>query len=104
MQKGLPFLSAVSCGSGLWEHLEQAQRVQNRLKSGKSKTIFEGVWCFLGVLRYLNRAKTNKFLNLGLERWANSGLSWLRSSVLLGACFRLFGGVFEGFPPGSPLT
>ena len=42
------------------------------------------VKCFLGVLRYLKGAKTNKFLNLGLERWANCGLLWLRSSVAFG--------------------
>lgn len=42
--------------------------------------------CFLGVLRYPKRAKPNIFLNLGLMRRANMGLSWLRSSVALGAC------------------
>ena len=73
------------------EHSEQAQRVQNRLKRGKSKTFFGVRWCFLGVLRYSKRAKLNIFLNLGLERWANCGLSWLCSLVCICLCRGLFG-------------
>ena len=45
------------------------------------------------------QCKTNKFLNLGLERWANCGRSWLRSSVALGA----YMGAGRGFPGASAL-
>ena len=49
------------------------------------------LWCFLGILRYLKRAKPKIFLNLWLESGANCGLSWLPSFVALGAYIRLFG-------------
>ena len=64
---------------------------QKGLKMGKSKTFFEGRWCFIGIFGYPKRAKTKIFLNLRGKRWANCGLPWLRSSVAVGACIRLFG-------------
>ena len=56
--------------------------------------------CFLGVLRYHNRAKVKKHLKTRGKRWAKGGLEWLRSSVALGACL----GAGRGFRPGSPPT
>ena len=43
------------------------------------------------------------FLNLGLMRWAKGGLSGLRSSVVPGACIRLFSGLV-GASLGLPLS
>ena len=45
------------------------------------------------------QCKTNKFLNLGLARWANCGLPWLCSSVALGGYL----GAGRGFPGASAL-
>ena len=52
------------------------------------------------------RAKAKIFLSLGLKRWANCGLPWLRSSVALGACLGLPLGFRSHSPPAyenSPL-
>ena len=45
------------------------------------------------------QCKTNKFLNLGLELGVFQGLSWLRSSVAVGA----YWGAGRGFPGASAL-
>ena len=49
------------------------------------------LWCFLGIFGHSKGAKFNIFLNLGLTRWANGGLAWLRSSVLSGLVWELVG-------------
>ena len=61
---GLPFLASVLVALDYWSTPiapNEGKTAQNRLKRGKSKTFFEGPWCFLGVLRYLNRAKQSIF-------------------------------------------
>ena len=90
----LPFLGPALIPLGASGPPNRCKTAQNRLKRGKSKTFFEGRWCFIGNLRHLNRAKTKIFLNLGLKRWANCGLPWLRSSVALGS--------WSGLPLGFP--
>ena len=42
-------------------------------------------------MRYLNRAKPKIFLKLRGKKGVFAGLPWLRSSVAVGACIRLFG-------------
>ena len=85
-------------GSGLWEHLKQGKSGQNRLKRGKNKDFFGVLWCFLGIFGHSKGAKPNIFLNLGLARWANCGLLWLRSSVLLGLVWELVGASAQSCP------
>ena len=46
--------------------------------------------CFIGNLRYLNRAKAKVFLNLSGKRGVFAGLPWLRSLVAFGAYLGLF--------------
>ena len=48
------------------------------------------------------QCKTKIFLDLWLAKWANSGLSWLRSSVLLGLASGSFG-AYMGVPDASAL-
>ena len=95
---GLGAPAAIGASLDYGSTPNRGKTAQNRLKRGKNKEFFEGVWCFLGIFGHSKGAKTNKFLNLGLARWANSGCVPCGSRGLFGG----WSGLVWGFRSHSP--
>lgn len=95
-----------------WEHrggwtmgaAQQGQNGSKRAEKGQKLRFLWGGLVFPRCFAIPKQRKIKIFLNLRGKRWVNYGRSWLRSSVALGACFRLFGECWRASVQSCPLS